>query len=204
MLFAAAMVGLAFYYFKNPAYQLLKSLSGYWWGMAAGLLAVGLILSTLVLRNMHLLHVKSAHLLPTLVLGLGLFAGVQWATGADVKPRLHWLKDEASAYALAIKEQKPILVDGWADWCVACKQMDQTTFVDPEVISLLQEGWVYVKLDLTELNDTNEALAQKYDMQGLPTLVLIPPSGDLQQSRKLAGYVSPDRLLQELRAFSGK
>ncbi|MFY7928583.1 MAG: hypothetical protein ACOVS5_06900, partial [Oligoflexus sp.] len=75
---------------------------------------------------------------------------------------------------------------------------------DPEVISLLQEGWVYVKLDLTELNDTNEALAQKYDMQGLPTLVLIPPSGDLQQSRKLAGYVSPDRLLQELRAFSGK
>lgn len=204
ILFAAAMFALAAYYLKNPAHQALSVLTGYWGLGAIALLLLALGLVTFVVRHPHLIHVRSAYLLPTLVLGLGLFALIQWANGADIKTQLQWIKDEKEAYVIAEKENKPILVDGWADWCVACKKMDQTTFMDPGVISLLQDRWVLVKLDFTETTEANEALGEKYDMPGLPTLVLVPSNGDLSQSKKLVGYINAERLQQELRAFTGK
>ena len=79
--------------------------------------------------------------------------------------------------------------------------MDATIFQDPEVILELQKHWVLIKLDLTELNEKNEALAEKYGMPGLPTLVLVPSDGDLSKSVKITGAVSKERLLNELRTF---
>lgn len=202
--FAAAMFALAAYYLKNPAHQALLAFTGYWSTAALTLLGLSLVLVAVVVRHPHLIHLRSAYLLPTFVLGLGLFAAIQWANGADIKTQLHWNKDEAAAYATAKAENKPLLIDGWADWCVACKKMDQTTFVDPGVISLLQDDWVLVKLDFTETTEANEALGEKYEMPGLPTLVLVPSDGDLSRSKKLVGYINAERLQQELRAFTGK
>lgn len=204
MVFAAAMFGLAAYYLKNPAYQAIRSFNGHWLTMAILFGAVGIISFALILRTPHLMHQKQVQLLPTLILGLGLFALVQRLAGGDVVSSLHWFKQEKQAYEAAAQDDKPMLVDGWADWCVACKEMEKTTFQDPSVISLLQEKYVLVKLDLTELNESNEVLAQKYDMQGLPTLVLIPSDGDLSKSKKLTGFVSSERLLKELQGFQGK
>lgn len=204
LVFAAAMFGLAAYYLKNPAYKALSALNGQWLTLALVFGAIGVAGVAVILRSPHLMHKKQVQLLPTLILGLALFAAVQRLTGNDLVSTLHWYKQEGEAYTVAAAQKKPMLVDGWADWCVACKEMEKTTFQDPSVISLLHERYVLVKLDLTELNETNEALAQKYDMQGLPTLVLLPSDGDMSKSRKLTGFVSGERLLKELEAFQGR
>ncbi len=204
MLFAAGMFGLAAYYLKNVAYASLHAVQGYWQWLALGLLAVGSLGMLWILSKASLMHHKATQLLPTIVFGLGIFAAVQWATGTDLVSELHWIKSETEGFALAKEQNRPVVIDGWADWCIACKKMDQSTFHEPEVISLLKQNWVFVKLDLTEINDENAALAHKYDMPGLPTLVMIPANGDLSKAKKLTGYVSSERLIQELKSFQGQ
>lgn len=204
MIFAAAMFGLAAYYLKNTAYEALHAVRGYWQTIAISCLAVGAIGIAIILSRASLMHHKLTQLLPTIIFGLGLFAAVQWSTGSDLTPELHWIKSEETGFAKAKAENKPIIIDGWADWCVACKEMDKSTYRDPAVISLLKDEWVFVKLDLTESNEANEALAAKYEMPGLPTTVLIPADGDLKKAKRLTGYVSSERLIQELKSFQGK
>ncbi len=204
MIFAAAMFGLAAYYLKNTAYESLLVVKGHWQTLATILLTLGAVGMALILSRGTLLHRKGTQLLPAIFFGLGLFALVQVATGTDLVSELKWIKSEQEAYDIATKENKPILVDGWADWCVACKDMDKSTFRDERVISLLKDKWVFVKLDLTESNEANESLAAKYEMSGLPTLVLVPQDGDLKKAKRLTGYLSADRLLEELANFQGQ
>ncbi len=204
MIFAAAMFGLAAYYLKNTAYGTLQAMKGYWQWLAVLLTAVGIVGLGIILAVPHLMVKKGTQLLPTLLVGLGLFSGVQWATGSDLASELRWIHDETAGYEAAKASGKPVVIDGWADWCIACKEMDKTTFHDPEVISLLKAKWVLVKLDMTEVNEANDALAAKYEMPGLPTLVLVPADGDLKKAKRLTGYVSRDRLIQELESFQGK
>lgn len=205
MVFAAAMFGLAAYYLKNPVYEALRSVNGHWLTLTIVFGVLGLLGVAVILRSSHLMHTKHVQLLPSFLLGLALFAMVQRLTGNDLVSTLNWFKDEKKAYEFAAATGKPMLVDGWADWCVACKDMEKTTFQDPAVISVLQDNFVLVKLDLTSLDDpVNEALAQKYDMQGLPTLVFVPSNGDMSGSKKITGFTSAERLLQEMKAFQGR
>jgi len=200
-LFASVMFGLALFYLKNPIHKSLISFQGQWATIAATLTVIGLIATIYVVRHKSLALSKSALVLPTAILGLGLFASSQWVSGADIPSQLTWYQSEADAYQAADKLGRPILVDGWAEWCVACKQMDVTTFLDPQVVAELEAEWILLKLDMTEFNAENESLAAKYGMPGLPTIVLVPPNGDLSESVKLTGYLASDRLLEELRQF---
>ena len=61
-----------------------------------------------------------------------------------------------------------------------------------------------LKLDLTESNDANDATQEKYGLQGLPTLVLVPASGDVGQRQNLAGYIAPSQLVTSLQQFNKK
>ncbi len=204
ILFSAAMFALALYYLKNPLHEQLRIVQGHWRQLFIGLSILSLPILFTIVRSSTLIHRKNTQLFPTLLFGAALFAGIQWLSGSDIPTHLPWLKDESAAYAESKKTGKPIFIDGWADWCIACKKMDQTTLQDPEVISLLQEQWVLVKLDMTKQDENDDALAKKYEMLGLPTLVLVPADGDLTKSRKLEGYIGRDRLLDELRSFKGR
>ena len=157
--FAGVMFALALYYLKTPAYQMLKPVEGYWQTIAWSTFGIFALVSLLIAFSQGKLNNKNLQILPTVFLGISLFALTQVLTGSDLKSELDWLKTDTEGYQIAEQVNKPVLVDGWADWCLACKEMDATIFRDPEVISELQNNWVLVKLDLTEINDTNEALS---------------------------------------------
>jgi thiol:disulfide interchange protein DsbD len=200
-IFASIMFALALFYLKTPIHKSLEFLRGSWFSICISLLSIGLLACLGVLFSTSASQNKAVSILPSMILGFGLFAGSQLATGGDIPQKLDWLTSESEAFALAASENKNILVDGWADWCVACKEMDTKTFTDPELIEELKQNWVLLKLDLTELNEKNEALAKKYKMPGLPTLVLIKPGDDISQGKRLTSFVSAEKLIEEINSF---
>lgn len=66
--------------------------------------------------------------------------------------RIDWLTWE-EAVALNEKEPRKMFVDIYTDWCGWCRKLDQTTFIDPHVVKLMNEKYYAVKLD-AETKDT--------------------------------------------------
>ena len=201
LFFAAAMFGLSAYYLRVPLHGWFKGVDGSWAQIAAALSLVGIpyCLYILFKEGSH----KFASIAPTFILGIGLFATTQWLTGKDLKPEIgiFWLPTIEEGLHQAQETDKPILVDGWAEWCEACKKMDKTTYQSTKVRQLIKSRYVAVKLDFTNLDEELEAVSTKYGMQGLPVTLILPPDGDLKKGRKLTGYVGADQLEQELTHF---
>jgi thiol:disulfide interchange protein DsbD len=92
---------------------------------------------------------------------------------------------------------KPLLIDFVADWCIPCREMEHTTYVDPAVVREA-DRFRMVKADVTPDNDLTTHLQTKYDVRGVPTVILYSSRGDERQ--RMVGYVSPDELLAAMRA----
>ena len=75
-------------------------------------------------------------------------------------------------------EDKLVFIDFFTTWCVPCREMDATTFQDPEVGAWLAEHTVALKVD-AEANETNEALAKRFGVRSYPNYVFVSPEGDL-------------------------
>ena len=84
--------------------------------------------------------------------------------------------DDAAARAAA--DEKIIFIDFFTTWCLPCKEMDRTTFQDPEVAAWLSEYAVALKVDAEE-NETNEALAARFGVKSFPNYVYLTPKGEL-------------------------
>src|SRR3546814_3170764 len=56
---------------------------------------------------------------------------------------------------------KPLLFDFYADWCVACKEMEAYTFTDPGVQAALAD-FVLLKADVTANDEIDQALMQRF------------------------------------------
>ncbi len=76
------------------------------------------------------------------------------------------------ALARAERENKPIVIDFMALWCVPCRRMEKETFTDPAVASLL-ERVVFLKVD----TDEHAELAKHFDVAGLPDIRFLNPDG---------------------------
>ena len=201
LVFASVMFALSLYFMRIPLYGLFTQLRPYWTPIGLIGILIGIIFSAAIILRVSLQNRKEAYLLPTLALGVGVFFGIQALTRSDQSQsvKIEWYHSESEAIEAATLAKKPILVDAWAEWCEACKKMDVTTFADPDVIEEMRENWIALKFDLTEINDANSEIQDRYELQGLPTLTMLPPSGDLQRKHVIAGYSSAPALLDALR-----
>ena len=90
-----------------------------------------------------------------------------------------------------LKNDKPVLVDYWAEWCGPCKM------VAPVLEAIAEEHGD--KLDIVKLNvDENPAVTQKYGILNIPTLGVFK-NGEVV--KELVGARSKSALLRELADF---
>ncbi len=87
---------------------------------------------------------------------------------------------------------RPALLDFRADWCVACVELEERTWPDPEVEKALEEI-VPIRLDHTKSTDQVKAERVRYAIPGLPTVILIAPSGE--ELGRFVGYKDPKAFL---------
>jgi thiol-disulfide isomerase/thioredoxin len=104
-----------------------------------------------------------------------------------------WLHDFEAAAAQARSAGRRILIDFEATWCGPCHTMDEWIWTDAEVASVLNAGYVGVKLD----GDIEKALVKRFNITGYPTMILLDPSGT--EIKRAVGYQSSKDTLALLR-----
>ncbi len=126
------------------------------------------------------------------------------SAGATSKPASHPtfmvvkdLEDFEQKLAAANAEGKSVMVDLYADWCVACKEFEKYTFVDPAVIDALSNT-VWMQIDLTDNTPTNLAFQDAFDVLGLPTILLFDEAGNELTKARVTGFMKAEPFAQHV------
>jgi thioredoxin:protein disulfide reductase len=99
--------------------------------------------------------------------------------------------------AQARADCKPVMIDFFADWCAACKELDHLTYVAPEIVAEARR-FVTVKIDGTNESEVSDELYQRFGVKGLPTVAFIDPLGEMLQNPRVAGFLPPEKFLPEM------
>jgi thiol:disulfide interchange protein DsbD len=100
--------------------------------------------------------------------------------------------------ALAQAKGKPVMLDLYADWCVACKEFEKYTFSDPQVQNALKET-VLLQANVTANNAQDKALLRQLDVLGLPTILFFDEQGNEQPAARVTGFMDAEAFSAHLR-----
>ncbi|MCO4173914.1 protein-disulfide reductase DsbD [Aeromonas veronii] len=102
---------------------------------------------------------------------------------------------------LAAARGKPVLLDLYADWCVACKEFEHKTFSDPAVRERFSQ-MVLLQADVTANDDADVELLNTLNVLGLPTLIFFDREGKELTGQRVTGFMGPIPFAKHLEMVS--
>jgi len=128
--------------------------------------------------------------------------------GQSASDALNWENNLDNAIQQAKKENKAVLVNfTGSDWCIWCKRLSAEVFQQKEFEDYAKESLVLVMLDFPkdkpqseETQSYNRNLAQKYGIQGFPTILIFDSQGKLVAQ---TGYQpgGPDKYIEHIKSY---
>jgi thiol:disulfide interchange protein DsbD len=113
--------------------------------------------------------------------------GITWETYTDMD------------FLEAKENGEPVLLDFSADWCIPCIELDRNTWTSGEVIKATKDIR-RMKVDLTLFDSPeSEALRKKFNISGVPTIVIIKPDGTEAIEARTVGFIAPQEFLLKLK-----
>jgi thiol:disulfide interchange protein DsbD len=92
--------------------------------------------------------------------------------------------------------KKPVIIDFYADWCAPCRELDEITFHNPEIVKQAKRDFVMIKVDLTRKgNPVHEKLLRQYEVKGVPTVVFLDQEGRERHNLRLVDFLPADQFL---------
>ncbi len=88
--------------------------------------------------------------------------------------------------AEARRQNKPVMLDFYADWCVSCVELEFFTFADPGVQQQL-DRFMLIKVDVTANDQDAKDLYDRFQIVGPPALVFYDDLGQLQPPKMVIG-----------------
>jgi thiol:disulfide interchange protein DsbD len=119
--------------------------------------------------------------------------------GEDGQGRIMWETDLATGLARAQAEQKPVLIDTWATWCVNCRVMEKKTFNHPDVVAEAAR-FIPLKIQLeTADSPVTKAFMERFGWKqySLPTTLLLDAGG--RTRRTFRGVIGPQEMVAAMR-----
>ena len=132
----------------------------------------------------------------SLRLRTGGVTSIRFSPNSHQAHRIEWLPWTGPTFERAQSEDKPVLLSISAPWCHWCHVMDETTYSDPDVQSVIARGFIAVRVDNEHRPDINA----RYNVGGWPTTAFLTPHGGLIGG---ATYLPPDQFLAMLLELEG-
>ncbi len=126
---------------------------------------------------------------------------LQQINSTEKLAQLHpWIKvtnAQQLEQALAQNTQKAIVIDVYADWCVACQPIEKEVFPRADVQAAVQDV-VRIKLDLTHPEASQDELLKKWQILGPPTMIFLNSQQQEMRDLRLTGTFTAPQFLQKL------
>ncbi|MFW6347946.1 MAG: cytochrome c biogenesis protein CcdA [Cyclonatronaceae bacterium] len=114
------------------------------------------------------------------------------------KEGLSWEPYSEEKLETAVAENRPVMIDFYADWCIPCLELERMTFTDGQVMEAADD-MMRLKVDLTNFDSPeSEALRQEFNIAGVPTIVFINAEGQEVSEARVIGFLKPEAFLQRI------
>lgn len=101
----------------------------------------------------------------------------------------------------ANNQGKTVMVDLYADWCIACKEFEKYTFIAPQVQQALSNT-LWVQIDMTAFDSAaNSEIAKHYNILGLPSILFFDLNGKELTQQRTTGFMGADEFAAHINSF---
>ncbi len=159
-----------------------------------GWLAKTIGVIVLILGAMELVGVASG--------GRDPLAPLNHLKGGAAHKEVHFQRIKSSAdldAALAANRGKVVMLDFYADWCVACKEMEKLTFPDAEVAKRMSQ-MVLLQVDVTANDALDKEMLKRFRLFGPPGIIFFDREGKEQEKKRVIGYQNAQKFTRSLDA----
>ena len=134
--------------------------------------------------------------------GIAIPGGGRLAEAGQTQEKLAWKPYSDSALQAALASKRPVVIDFYADWCGACKELEHETFTDSRVRDLSRD-FVLLQINATDDFPGLEKLKQTYSVRGLPTMVFFDRQGRIRPELTLTGFEDANAFLKRMSGSVG-
>ncbi|MCX7944094.1 MAG: thioredoxin fold domain-containing protein [Deltaproteobacteria bacterium] len=111
---------------------------------------------------------------------------------------INWIPDYHEGIKKAAQLKKPVIIDFYANWCAACKEIKRKTFPDKR-IQKESERFVMIFVDMTNQTKETSELEKKYRITGLPAIIFLDSQQNEIEQLRVKGYVNAEEFLSRMR-----
>nr|WP_227591455.1 protein-disulfide reductase DsbD [Acinetobacter sp. Marseille-Q1620] len=199
--FGFIMLMLAVYFLRPMLPMFIYSLC-----MAILFIALAVYLFYIVPKGQNISYKVALSILAALCLGLSIWNIKESSSVFKVEQtesaHLNWIRvtslDELKqAISQAKHDKKPIVVDVYADWCVACQPIEREVLPRKDVQNALNQ-FTLIKLDLTKYNASQDIILKEKQILGPPTVLFLNHLADEKRELRLTGTFAAKDLLSQL------
>lgn len=198
-IFAFVMLGLSVYFIR-------PLLSDDWFHILAFILIVAFMIYLLVLSRAQ--TGKFRYLIIVILastLALTAWAGINYWQDRQRQAEVWQIVSTKTAFEAELTKakqlQQPIMIDVYADWCIACQPIERQVWTDPEVQKALQHI-TKIKIDLTRFDASQQNLLNDWQILGPPTVLFLDANAQEQRTLRLTGEFNRQDLLKRLAQIS--
>lgn len=113
--------------------------------------------------------------------------GTESRRGLDFRP-IKGLAGLDAALKEAAAQNRVVMLDFSAEWCVTCKELEEFTFTDPGVHQVLDDV-LLLRADVTANDDQDKALLKHFGIIGPPAILFFTPDGKESKGHRVVGFM---------------
>ncbi len=122
------------------------------------------------------------------------------SSGEDKGVNFTRIKTVAELDQALASAKKPVMLDFYADWCVACKEMDHFTFRDPKVMSQLG-NLTLLQVNVTANSEDDRALMKRFSLFGPPGMIFFDTDGKEIAESRIVGVLEATAFFEHVGKF---